>query len=114
MKKTTRTKLFQTALALVLVAGFWLDAVAGDETGLEVWNDPQFQREFLGSFGVNAEIEPGVNSAEYETMQEILPLLGTDSAAAIARVTSVRTIPAFRKAARVLRIRLANRDPKDP
>lgn len=49
-----------------------------------IWSDPQFRKEFLGSFGVNAEIEPGVSAVEYETMQEILPLLGSDSEAAVA------------------------------
>ena len=37
----------------------------------------------MGSFGVNSDIEPRVSGLECEKMQEILPLLGSDSAAAI-------------------------------
>lgn len=42
---------------------------------LDLWSDPRFQKEFLGSFGANSEIEPKVDDHEREQMQKIIPLL---------------------------------------
>jgi len=44
---------------------------------LEIWSDPGFRREFLGSYGVRAEVEPRVTAVEYEALEKkVLPLMG--------------------------------------
>ncbi len=59
--------------------------------GLELWDDPEFRKEFLGSYGVNAEIEPRVTLVERETMEKVLPMLGTDPDAALAALEEATT-----------------------
>ncbi|HXV76726.1 MAG TPA: tetratricopeptide repeat protein [Candidatus Polarisedimenticolaceae bacterium] len=46
---------------------------------LERWTDPTFQKEFLGSYGFQAELEPRVTSVEREKMEEILRLMSGGS-----------------------------------
>ena len=60
---------------------------------LEIWNDPTFQRQFLGSYGFQAEIEPKVSVVERQQMERLIPLLGSDPAAAAAGLIKI-TSPA--------------------
>lgn len=53
------------------------------------WQDPTFQKEFLGSYGTQAEVEPRVTTVEREQMEKILPLLGTDQKAAIVELEKI-------------------------
>jgi len=46
---------------------------------LSIWDDESFQKQFLGSYGVNAEIEPRVSSVEREQMQKILEILSKEN-----------------------------------
>lgn len=48
---------------------------AFDAQTLSLWEDPDFQRSFLGSYGFQAEIEPRVTTVEREIMEKILPLM---------------------------------------
>ncbi len=63
-------------------------ASAADE-GLDLWNDPTFQRQFLGSFGVQAEIEPRVTVVEREMLEKIVPLLASDLEAAARELEKI-------------------------
>lgn len=45
---------------------------------LSIWDDEKFQRQFLGSYGVNAEIEPKLTAVEHEQMQKILDAMSKD------------------------------------
>ena len=47
----------------------------GDTRNLDVWKDPEFQKEFLGSYGFAAELEPTVRAEEREQMEEVLAIL---------------------------------------
>lgn len=47
-----------------------------------LWDDPTFQKQFLGTYGFNAEIEPRVTAVEREQMEKLIKLLGTDLKAA--------------------------------
>jgi tetratricopeptide (TPR) repeat protein len=59
---------------------------------LAMWADPSFQKEFLGSYGFQAEIEPRVTAVERDQMEkEILPLLQSDPAAAMAALEKILT-----------------------
>jgi tetratricopeptide (TPR) repeat protein len=59
---------------------------AGD---LALWSDPTFQKQFLGSFGAQADIEPRVTVVEREQMEKVLPLLGSDPPAAIRELEKI-------------------------
>jgi tetratricopeptide (TPR) repeat protein len=47
-------------------------------TDLSVWKTERFQKAFLGSYGVNAEIEPRVSIVEQEQMQKVLDVMAKD------------------------------------
>jgi tetratricopeptide (TPR) repeat protein len=40
-----------------------------------IWNDPIFQRQFVGAYGINAEIEPRVTPEEVELLEKVRPLM---------------------------------------
>lgn len=48
------------------------------EPGLSIWDDPRFQRAFLGSYGFVAEIEPRVTVVEQEQMQKVMDILSKE------------------------------------
>jgi tetratricopeptide (TPR) repeat protein len=56
----------------------------GSEDALALWDDPTFQKQFLGSFGVESGIEPEMDEVDRETMREVLPLLQSEDFAAAA------------------------------
>lgn len=66
-----------------LLATMWLTVAIADSPPAEsepsapsdLWNDPKFQKEFLGSYGFQAELEPRVTTVEREKMEEILELM---------------------------------------
>ena len=62
-------------LLLAVAAGPLLAKESGEATGgEELWNDPGFQKQFLGSYGINSDLEPRITNVEREQMQKILQL----------------------------------------
>lgn len=51
---------------------------ANPADALAVWDSRKFQDEFLGSYGVNAEIEPRMTAVEQEQMQKVLDILSKE------------------------------------
>jgi tetratricopeptide (TPR) repeat protein len=49
-----------------------------NEVDLAIWDNESFRKAFLGSYGVNADIEPGLTAVEYEQMQKVLDALSED------------------------------------
>lgn len=49
-----------------------------------LWSDPTFQREFMGSYGTNSEIEPRVDDDERKALQGVIPLLDAGNLEAAA------------------------------
>ncbi len=52
----------------------------GDETGpgaaeLELWNSPQFRRQFAASYSAETDIEPRISAEEREKMQQVLQFI---------------------------------------
>jgi tetratricopeptide (TPR) repeat protein len=47
-----------------------------------IWDDPVFKRQFIASYGFNAEIEPRVSAEEIKVLEEVRPLMGSDLAKA--------------------------------
>ena len=43
-----------------------------------IWKDPTFQKQFIGGYGVNAEIEPRVTKEEVALLEKIRPLMADD------------------------------------
>jgi tetratricopeptide (TPR) repeat protein len=56
---------------------------------MDLWDDPSFQKQFLGSYGFQAEIEPRVTTVEREQMQKILPLLSSDPEGAAKQLEKI-------------------------
>jgi tetratricopeptide (TPR) repeat protein len=50
--------------------------------GQEFWKDPEFQKQFLGSYGVLSELEPRLSAPEKVQLEKIIPLLSSDLPAA--------------------------------
>lgn len=63
--------IFLSLLALAGTAG------ANDAVN-EIWKDPNFQKQFLGTYGMNAEVEPRVTPEEVKVLEKLLPLMSTD------------------------------------
>ncbi|MDF7800811.1 tetratricopeptide repeat protein [Pontiellaceae bacterium B1224] len=45
---------------------------------LSIWDEEEFQRQFMASYGVNTDIEPKLTAVEYEQMQKILDAMSED------------------------------------
>lgn len=55
------------------------------------WDNPEFVKRFLGSFGVNTRIEPEITREEATLFSELADIIGTDPNAAIARLRAAIT-----------------------
>ena len=47
-----------------------------------LWKDPVFQKQFVGSYGISAELEPRVTPEEVALLERLRPLMGTNLRAA--------------------------------
>src|SRR4051812_16890862 len=47
-----------------------------------IWNDPVFQKQFIGSYGINADVEPRVTQDEVKILEKVRPLMSEDLAKA--------------------------------
>ena len=73
------------ALFCLLLATMTRPCSAQGQTDLSViWNDPTFQKQFVGAYGINAEIEPRVTPEEVKLLEKIRPLMADDLPAAEA------------------------------
>ena len=66
--------LFRTT-ALLACCALSARAADGQEDLSALWKDPVFLRQFLGSYGVNAELEPRVMPDEVKLLERIRPAL---------------------------------------
>jgi tetratricopeptide (TPR) repeat protein len=91
MKTIQLAALLAAALCLAAPTPAGGDAPPAPDLDL-LWSDPSFQREFLGSYGTNAEIEPRVDDDERKAMQDVLPLLESGQLEeAAAKIEALRT-----------------------
>ncbi len=44
----------------------------------KIWQDPAFQRAFMGSYGVRSDIEPGISTVERADMEKIMLFMAAD------------------------------------
>ena len=67
-------------------------ADAGDATTFQkaelerIWSDPTFQRQFVGAYGINAELEPRVTKEEVAILEKVRPLMADNLPAAEAEL----------------------------
>lgn len=66
-----------------LLQGFaFASVLAQDATTREeieaIWRDPVFQKQFVGTYGINAEIEPRVTPEEVKILEKVRPLMASD------------------------------------
>jgi tetratricopeptide (TPR) repeat protein len=43
-----------------------------------IWNDPVFQKQFIGGYGINSDIEPRVTPDEVAVLEKVRPLMAQD------------------------------------
>jgi tetratricopeptide (TPR) repeat protein len=80
---TSRIGRLATMVAIVVGTGVVGTASADTEADIaKIWADPAFQKAFVGSYGVNAEIEPRVTPAEVKLLEKIRPLMEKNDLAA--------------------------------
>src|SRR5262245_25127591 len=46
-----------------------------DPSELSLWNDPTFQKQFVGYYGINSEVEPRVVPEEVAILEKVRPLM---------------------------------------
>ncbi len=72
----TGCRVWQLVLAVLVLTvgapGLRAD-VAKELQGL--WHDPTFQKQFVGGYGINAEIEPRVTPEEVQVLEKVRPLM---------------------------------------
>jgi tetratricopeptide (TPR) repeat protein len=68
------------ALLLALVVlGLARVSRADDQADLAaIWNDPTFKKQFIGAYGINAEIEPRVTPDEVKVLEKVRPFMAND------------------------------------
>ncbi len=49
--------------------------------GMDIWNEPVFQRQFMGSYGILSAVEPEVTEIERGTLAQVLNLMSSDNPA---------------------------------
>lgn len=69
----------------LILIGLFLSAPlarAGDEgAGIDlasIWNDPTFQKQFVGAYGINAEVEPRLTPDEVKILDKVRPFMADD------------------------------------
>jgi len=83
---TTSRRVLRAVLALAALALWPGPARASDDPSPDLWKDPAFQKAFLGSYGVQSELEPKLTQIELQQMQKLLPLMDTDPDAAARKL----------------------------
>jgi tetratricopeptide (TPR) repeat protein len=68
----------KTSLILVLTAAVSVRAAGWIDHPETFWKDPSFQRAFMGSYGMRAEIEPRVSVVEKELMEKVMKLMSAE------------------------------------
>jgi tetratricopeptide (TPR) repeat protein len=65
-------------LAACLLPSFAAGRAAAQEATVDlraIWSDPTFQKQFIGAYGINADIEPRVTPDEVKLLEKVRPLM---------------------------------------
>jgi tetratricopeptide (TPR) repeat protein len=63
----------------------------GSSSDLEVWQDPSFQKSFLGSYGTDSDVEPRVTTVERQELEKLLPMMAAEPDRAIEKLKALST-----------------------
>ncbi|HEU5182796.1 MAG TPA: tetratricopeptide repeat protein [Candidatus Polarisedimenticolia bacterium] len=92
------TKRLVTELVLAMACAVLMPAAtafgaeaAASQPALGIWSDPEFQKQFLASFGALSDLEPRINPVEKQQLEKLIPLLGSDPAAAEKELLKLTT-----------------------
>lgn len=81
-----RRALFLAALGAAVLIG----AARADETP-DPWKNVEFQKSFLGTYGVLGEVEPRLSPVERAQIEKVIPLMSTDLKAAAQALAPLAT-----------------------
>ena len=88
MPIASRSRRLSLAAAIALALGGGVAAASDVPPEIAViWKDPTFQKQFVGAYGINADIEPRVMPDEVKLLEKVAPLMGDDLAKAEATLT---------------------------
>lgn len=73
------------ALAALALAG--ICAAEGPDDLAVIWKDPAFQKQFIGAYGVNADIEPRITPEDTKILEKVRPFMADDLPKAQAVLT---------------------------
>jgi tetratricopeptide (TPR) repeat protein len=74
-----KRRLLDPLLPLLLLCAGAARARAQGELDLSaLWKDPTFQKQFVGTYGINADVEPRVTPDEVAILEKIRPLMAND------------------------------------
>ncbi len=86
--------LLAIALSTLLVPAVRPARAQQDPELARIWADPEFKKHFLGTYGINAEIEPRLGPEQRELLEQVYPLLASDPAEAVRRLQDAVATPA--------------------
>jgi tetratricopeptide (TPR) repeat protein len=66
------------AVCATCIAFAGVGRATGQNDAADLWKDPTFQKQFVGSYGINSEIEPRVTPDEVKILEKIRPQMGED------------------------------------
>ena len=74
-------------IALLITLGLTAStSIAQSKIDSQLWSDPTFQKEFLGSYGFLAGAEPPISEGEKEALRGLIDLLKASPVAAIQQL----------------------------
>lgn len=73
-------------VAFLLVGAGVVAHAASNDLALTIWRDPEFQKQFLGTYGVRAEVEPRITPVEQQELAQVALLMGVEGGSEKARV----------------------------
>lgn len=69
----------------VLLVGASVAHAASNDLALTIWRDPVFQKQFLGTYGVRADVEPRITPIEQQELAQVALLMGVEGGSEKAR-----------------------------
>lgn len=85
--------------ACLLCAAAGAAAAEPDPELVRIWNDPEFKKYFLGTYGIHADVEPKLGPEQRDLLEKVYPLLASDPDTAVKMLEDAVATPEERAAA---------------
>jgi tetratricopeptide (TPR) repeat protein len=72
-----------TALCASWAAASTAEWTEGED--LRIWRQPEFQRRFMGTYGIHSEVEPTIPETEREDLEKVMELMGQPNGPRLTR-----------------------------